>query len=165
MLLGGLEHIEGAVDQDLEGEPRLLGALSDADCGLVEDQVAAAGEVVDKIDVSNVADDERQAWVIEDVAQVGLSTAYQVVEHADLGHTGREQLVHDRGADRSGAAGDQHRRASEGIDRHRTSSRTLGSRPEPTDLWPGWSVTASRTESTRRPAAPSVRGGRPSLIA
>jgi hypothetical protein len=32
--------------------------LCDADRGLVEDNVATLGDVVDKIDISNVADDE-----------------------------------------------------------------------------------------------------------
>ena len=45
--------------------------------------------------------------------QVGPPPADQVVQHSDLGRTGVEQLVHDRGADRSGTAGDQHRCAGE----------------------------------------------------
>ena len=53
--LGRLEHVEGAVDQHLEGQPGLLGALGDADRGLVEDHVVAPGHVVDKVAVSDVA--------------------------------------------------------------------------------------------------------------
>ena len=92
----------------------------------MEDNVATPGDVVDKVDVSNVPDDQLQAWITEGFAQVGPSPAYQIVEHPDLSRTSVQELVNDRGADRSGTASNERRCAGETSSRHRTSSRTLG---------------------------------------
>ena len=54
----GLDHVEGAVDEHLERQSRLLGALGDPDGGLVEDQVAAARHVVHEVAVADVALDQ-----------------------------------------------------------------------------------------------------------
>ena len=60
---GRLEHVEGAVDEHLEREPRLLGALRDAQRGLVEDDVDAARELAHERAVADVALDDRDGAV------------------------------------------------------------------------------------------------------
>ena len=135
---GRFQHIEGAVHEDLKREPWLLGALCDADRGLVEDNVAALGDVVDKVDVANVPDDQLQAWIGEGFPQVGPSPAYQIVEHSDLSRTSGQQLVDDRGADRAGTASDEHRRACERMVVIEPAPAPWAASAEPTDLWPDW---------------------------
>ena len=98
---GRLDHVEGAVDQHLEREPRLLGALRDADGGLVEDHVDARHEAADTAPVADVALDQRDVPVRPRPRQVLAAAADEVVEHDDLGDAGPDELVGDRGADQA----------------------------------------------------------------
>ena len=62
-LHGRLEHVVRAVDQHLDGQPRLLGAVRDAHRGLVEDDVDAAGQPLDQRAVADVALDDAHVAV------------------------------------------------------------------------------------------------------
>ena len=97
---GRLEDVERAVDQHLEREPRLLGALGDADRGLVEDDVDAAVSVGDQVAVADVALDEPDRPVRIAQARFAAPAADEVVEDDDLARRRRDELVGDRRADR-----------------------------------------------------------------
>ena len=97
----GLEDVERAVHQHLERQARLLGALGDADRGLVEDQVDALGQVGDEVAVADVALDQVTSPVLDAPARFSLRPAHQVVEHDDLRDGLVDELVDDRGADRA----------------------------------------------------------------
>ena len=108
MRSGCLQHVERAVRQHFKGQPRVFGALGDADGGLVEHQVGAAGEVINRVPVPDVCLIQAHARIGQGISQVGAAPADQVVQHAHLPRSGVEQLVNDRRADGSGAAGDQY---------------------------------------------------------
>ena len=75
------EDVEGAVDQDLEREPRLLGALGDADRGLVEDDVdAVASARATQLAVADVALDEPDGPLAMPEARFVAPAADEVVE-------------------------------------------------------------------------------------
>ena len=54
----GLQHVEGAVGEHLEREPRLLRALRDADGRLMEDDIDAVHRLGQQRAVTNVALDD-----------------------------------------------------------------------------------------------------------
>ena len=53
--MGGFKYVETTGTQHVEREARILGALCDADSGLVEDDVDAAHLMVEKRDVADIA--------------------------------------------------------------------------------------------------------------
>ena len=50
-----LDYVEGAIDEYLDSQPRLLGALGDPDRGLMEDHVDATHELGDELAITDVA--------------------------------------------------------------------------------------------------------------
>ncbi len=112
---GGLDDVEGAVDQDLERQPRLLGALGDPDRRLVEDDVDPLGELVHQPAVADVAlDDGQRCRSPPPSARFVAAPADEVVEDDYLRRAALDQLVDQGRADRSGAAGDEHSATGDG---------------------------------------------------
>ncbi len=110
--LGGrLDHVEGAVHHDLQGEPGLGGALGDPDRGQVEEQVGArVEELAQQGAVADVAVHHPQlpgGGDLAGVREVGLPAPDEVVEHDHLAGAALDQLVHHGGADGAGPAGHQ----------------------------------------------------------
>ena len=104
---GRLQDVERAVDQHLEGQPGLLGALGDPDGGLVEDQVLAArsGRGPGRrrgCRPPRGAPDRPEARRRGSPSRPGPGC-----RAPDLGRARLQELVDDRRADRAGAAGDQ----------------------------------------------------------
>ena len=161
MLGGGLEHGEGAVDEHLEREPRLLGALGDPDRGLVEDQVGALGDVVHEVEVAQVALDE-------------FACADRRARSRGCARRPRTRLSRMRTrptpASRSWSTMVEPIVPAPPVTRTEAPCRLL-MRKLPSSTSVGLfgadrfaaggrlAETASSTDSTRRPAAPSVRGG------
>ena len=102
----GLEHVEGAVDQHVHRQPRLFGALRDADGGLMEHDVDALHHLVDQPPVADVALDDRHAPLAASRLEVLPPAADEVVEHDDF-RGGFGHQVGDVRADQAGAAGDE----------------------------------------------------------
>jgi hypothetical protein len=102
-----LEDVERPVHQDIFGQPRLLGALRDADRRLMEDTVHVTDVVGDDGPIANVADGNGEAARRVCLREILLAAANEVVEDNDLVRTTGEKLVDDRGTDRAGAPGDE----------------------------------------------------------
>jgi hypothetical protein len=103
-----LEDVVGPVDQDLEREPRLLGALGDPDRGQVEDGVDARHELAHERAVADVAVDEADVAVRLGPCEVLPPSADEVVEDDDLLGAGEHELVGYGRPDGACASGDQH---------------------------------------------------------
>ena len=102
------QHIERSIDEHLEREPGLLGALGDADRGLVEDEILPAGHVVHEIPVTDVPIDHADDSRFECLREVGEAAAHEVVEHIDVADARGDELVDERRPDCSRPAGHEH---------------------------------------------------------
>ncbi len=150
----GVEHVHRAAAQDVEREARILGALGDADRGLVEHDVDAAGGVHHHRRVAEIAFDHRDRAAVDRRREVRHAAPREVVEHADLFGLERDQLVGDRRADESGAARDQDRLPLQ----HRCLSGR-GSRPLENGLRTTWSSGRARDRHQDPAAGHARRGG------
>ena len=104
---GGLDDLVGAVDQYLNREPGLGGALGDPDGRLVEHDVDARHQRPDQLPVPDVAVDNPDLPGPKRPGQVLRPAADEVVEDHDLVGARGRQLVDDRRPDRAGTACDQ----------------------------------------------------------
>ncbi|MNI68426.1 hypothetical protein D3C73_1241220 [compost metagenome] len=124
----------------------------------MEEKVLALGEVVDEVAVTEVAFDQLHPPTGEGFVQVCASAADEVVQHVYVFRTGVKQLVNQRRSNGAGASGDQDTRPWKLF--HRATWRetsfpaTIVDCPSVLRLC----VTASRTDKTRSPDSPLVRG-------
>src|SRR4051794_25452955 len=107
MLGSGFQHGEGAVDEHLERQPWLFGALRDPDGSLVEDDIGALGDVVHQVDVVEISDYQLRTWVLHGYREVLASPAHQIVEHAHVADSCFEQVIDYGRANGSSSARDQ----------------------------------------------------------
>jgi hypothetical protein len=104
---GGLDDVEGAVDEHLDGQPGVLRALRDADCRLVEDHVDVLGHVPNQRSIADVALHDGHWAAGGGKVEVLATAAVEVVEDHDLGGLELDQLVGEVRADYSRASRDQ----------------------------------------------------------
>ena len=105
---GRLDDFVGPVDQDLQGQPRLGGALRDPDGGLVEHHVHPAHQPSAPGPVSRMSPSTtRTRPEASACARFSRLAADEVVQDDDLVCASRDELVDDRGSDGAGSAGDQ----------------------------------------------------------
>ena len=84
-----------------------MDALVQPQRGEVEGVVGGVHQVAQEGHVLHGALDQRHALVAQRAHQVAAAAAHEVVEHDDLAHRLREQLVHDVRADEAGPTDDQ----------------------------------------------------------
>ena len=106
-------QLVGRRDHHLEGGAWFLGALRDAQRGLVKDRVAAGDERLHRRRVPDVALDQAHAVAGERAGEVVAPPAHHVVDDAHFRRTGIQQQLDDMRADEAGAAGDEAGRAGE----------------------------------------------------
>jgi hypothetical protein len=95
MFDGRLVDVEASVHEYLEGKAGFLSALSDADRRLVENEIFSTRDVMDEITVPQVPIDQSDRAAGESAIEVADPASYKVVEHVDVGHSRREQLIDD----------------------------------------------------------------------
>src|SRR5690606_5786328 len=101
----GFHHVERAFGQHFEGKPWLLGALRDADRGLMEHNVARRAQFLDEVAVANVSLDDFQRKGSHGLIQVRLAAAREIVEHDDGFRALPCGKVGNVGTDQTGSAG------------------------------------------------------------
>ena len=101
------QHVERAVRQHLQGQPRLFGALRDADGGLVEDDVDSPHGLRQRGGVANIPVDDPDEARRQCPFQVLHSAAHEVVDDDDLAGAPRDQLIRDMRADQARAASNE----------------------------------------------------------
>ena len=125
----------------------------------MEADVDALHRPAHQVTVAHVTVDDGQSASGMGVGEIGSATSDEVVEDDDLADAALQQLIDQMGTYRPRAAGDQAPGPAEVDVAHRWclsgTTAPLNSRLV---------RAASRTSSTRSPAQPSVRGGRPDLI-
>ena len=104
-LHGLLCHVERAIDQDFEGQTRILGALRDADGGLMEDDVDTLHDFGEELAVADVAFDHGDEAARNGASDVFSSAPDEVIEDDDFFRRALNQQVGDVGADQAGATG------------------------------------------------------------
>ena len=103
-----LEHVQRAVDQHLHALAGLLGALGDADGGLVKHAVDAVEIRPDAREAANVLFDQLDPAASERRLDVPACSAGQIVHEQDAdGRLLGQQPVCQGGPDQSASAGDQ----------------------------------------------------------
>ena len=86
----GFDDLVGAVDQDLEGQPRLGRALGDPDGGLVEHDIDPAHQPPHQAGVADVALVQAHPAGRQRLRQVLPAAADEVVQHDDLAGARRD---------------------------------------------------------------------------
>src|SRR5215467_133864 len=151
----GFKDIEGPVDEDVLGHPRVVRALGDADRRLMKyvrdprhgtRNIAAAAEV---------GFDDADTTAGKSAAQILTTASRKMIEHHDLARAGAHQVVDDVRSNEAAAAGDQR-----SCNRH---ANLVNATRRPEDR--NDSSAASSRWTTRWPEAASVSGRRHSAIA
>ena len=122
---GGLEHVVGAVDHHVLGQPGLLRALRDADGRLVEDDVDALGQLVDERAIADVSVDHLHGAVGLGPCEVVAPPPDEVVQDHDVAGAGLDDEITQVRSDRAGAARDQ----DTGATQRSTHGRSTGRDP------------------------------------
>src|SRR5215475_2342557 len=101
------EDIEGPVDKDILGHPRVVRALRDTDRRLMEYVRDARHGARNIAAAAEVGFDDADATAGKSAAQVLTTASREMIEHYDLPRAGAHQVVDDVRSDEAAAAGDQ----------------------------------------------------------
>ena len=109
----GVDHVERAVDHDLQREPWLFDAVRQPHRREMEDDVDPARQLFDQRTIPHVAFHEVNGAALQRIGKVRRAAAREVVQHDDLSEIEGRETIDQCRPDDARTAGQEHACAPE----------------------------------------------------